>query len=169
MAKNTGVTSYLNTLIFCIVAKAVTIFLLGLLLFDVGKRMAYLILTVEIGLIAIIIYALVSINKYDNEMKKSRDAFMKAKPNIRVCPDYFTKYVSNSTDPLEETPVTLCKGEYTTPDENRRYTYKFDTSDINIENDFGDTMEKVCDTVLSTSGPYASIAWTDLKARCNAY
>ncbi len=157
-----GVTNYLNTLIFCIVAKAITICMLALLLFDWGKRLAYLILTIEVGLIAIVIYALWSISQYEKKVRKAREDMLKGDANITTCPDYFTKNVITNVD---GTTSTVCESMYAAPD--NRTTYNFDIQNINMTNELSrKTLQEACTYVGDKKKNFQKVAWTDLKSRC---
>jgi hypothetical protein len=83
--------TYLNTLIFSIVTGLFTLMLLLALLFSSSfNQYAYAIVTVEVGLIAIITHALYKIIAYENRLTKlSRNATKNALV-AQSCPDYYT-------------------------------------------------------------------------------
>jgi hypothetical protein len=161
-SKNTGIQNYLNTLIFCIVANAVTIILLGVLFTDFGQTVAYLIITIEFGLITLIVVSLWQIYKYERDKKKELDDLKKAKVSINTCPDYYTRMVN------EESRDVTCKNQYTTPDGNFEYT--FATSEFPVDKVFtNNVFSELCTRMKldSTSGPnFNDTAWTDIKAKC---
>lgn len=158
-----GVQNYINTLIFCIVVKGVTILLLILLLFEVGQKFAYLILTVELGLVAIVIISLIQIRGYEKKKLEEAEKAKKLEGQASVCPDYFVKFVSGSNN-----EVVSCSNVYNTP--NGTYTYTIGTQNVNLTdlNEANKTFDKLCETITNTEPSYYvnSFAWTDLKPRC---
>lgn len=155
-----GVQNYLNTLIFCVVAKAITIFILAFMVNEKVRYFAFFLLTVEVGLIIIIVAALIIISSYDKKMTEQKDKFNKSKFSAITCPDY---YIQTSQDGLR-----YCEDSYTTPD--KKYTYIFNlTSDgylskIPLETDFqSKNIEEICDKLQS----YSNLSWTSVKSKCN--
>lgn len=163
MANNTasrGMVNYLNTLIFCIIAKAVTVFLLVALLFESMRKYSYLILTVEVCLIAIIAISLYRITQYEKKKAKDAEKTMSSKVAVTTCPDYFVKSMESNN--------ATCKKEYTTP--NGRLTYIFtgynSSNNINLDKDFQNKDLKGLCVAIAGSSNYANIAWTDIKGKC---
>lgn len=157
-----GIANYLNTLIFCIVAKAVTVLLLVLLLFEKVRKYSYLILTVEVCLVAIIIISLVRISSYEKKKAKEAENTLTQKVAVTSCPDYFVKSVNEESD-------TICLKDYTTPD--GRYTYNFtgftSSNNINLDKNFEkQDLKALCTLMSDTNYPYKNIAWTDIKGKC---
>lgn len=157
---NRGITNYLNTLIFCIIAKAVTVILLVMLLFHAVRKYAYLILTIEVCLVAIIIGALIVITKYEKRKAKQAEALLTQKIELTTCPDYFIKDVTPEG--------TICKNQYTTPDGKITYIFgNTNTKPINVDATFANvTMDKACNIVQSEAD-FARFAWTDIKTKCD--
>lgn len=167
MASGSGVQNYLNTLIFCIVAKAVTIGLLGLLLLETGKKLAYLILTIQIVMVVIIIWSLVEISRYDKDKAKQMEDFMKSKPNLDTCPDYYVK--STNSDGLVQCSSEINlpgKLTYNMAHDNARQKLQNFTLESVIQASGGNTYESVCNMIGKESSDYNKIAWTDLRANC---
>lgn len=156
-----SVQNYINTLIFAIVAKAVTVLLLGLLFTDIGKMLAFFILTVEFGLVTIIVISLWQIYAHDKKRDKEVANLRKAKVNINQCPDYYTK-MSDGKDGVECDPV------YRTPD--GAFEYTFTTPKFPLSTFKGKTFTEVCDIVQkenpSDGIDFTEIPWTDIKAKC---
>lgn len=165
MAGNDSVNNYLNTLIFCIIAKAVTVGLLVLLITDLGWDFVFLIMTIELGLIAIVIYAMYTVYKMDKKIKAAKEKYATEKPKMDLCPDYFVRSVVS--DETSSSGHTVCTNVYTSGD--NRYTYTFPTTnqtvDLTTLNASQKNMQDMCanvDKVFDSSG----ISWTDMKARC---
>lgn len=162
-APSTGVQNYLNTLIFCIIAKGVSIIILVLLIFDFAQPYAYMLLTIEIVLIIIIIVSMYKIVSYEKRLADEVQSKLKGSKSISVCPDYFVKNYDGT--------ATTCKNKYTTPDGN--FTYTMGNSSVTATSINLDTIDKagqatladICDTISGTD--YGSFAWTDLKPKCN--
>lgn len=160
---NTGVQNYVNTLIFCLVAKGVSIAVLILLLLEWGQKYAYALITVEMMLIIIIIVSIYRVASYEKRIIKKREEMLLSTDTVGSCPDFYTRNFENN--------MTTCKNSYTTPD--GRYTYTLGTdalSSINlnyISNNNQRTLQEVCDIIGNTKADYnTSVSWTSLKPRC---
>lgn len=161
-----GVQNYINTLIFCIVVKGISIFILVLLLFKFGQRYAYALLTVEVCLILIVIYALLRIRYYENKIVNEYVKQKTSAIDLNNCPDYYVKRIENDT--------VFCSSNYVTP--NDKFTYEMapndDTlKDINItqiSNDGKNTIEGICEIVNDNASDFKTkLAWSDLKPHCD--
>lgn len=155
------IKNYLNTLIFCILAKAVTIGLLVLLLFDWAWKISFLIVTVEVGLIVIICVTLYQIYKFNKRLEKLKEETLTATPILTSCPDYFTKSIGDSN-------LTYCNNTYNTPDKRFEYSFYAGTTKIpDIELSSltrqSKTMNEMC---MSNTSRWVAVPWTDLKSRC---
>ena len=159
-----SISSYINTLIFCIIAKASSLLLFLLLLFRPGWTISWLIITVEVGLITIIAYTLYQLYAYQKAIDKAAAEAAKAPAMLDTCPDYFVRSVQDETRDL------LCDSTYTTPD--KKYTYTFTTTSggapITTQNmstmvNSSKTLNELC---TSQSSKVQGFSWTDLKARC---
>jgi len=162
---NTGVQNYLNTLIFCIVAKAVTVIMLVLLFTKVGKPLAYMILTLELGMVSVIIFALVQIRKYEKARAAQYEQFLRSAAQVTTCPDYYVR----EADVYDE---STCKNSYRTPD--NKYEYIFQVPSFTIDKVFTNKMTyaDACLRVTASNptGPnFNQIAYTDLKDKCYAH
>ena len=167
-------SSYLNTLIFCIIAKAVTVGLLVVLLLPVKgiANWAYLILTIEIGLLFVIVFTLYKVSVYESSLNALKTSAGSQPAVLDVCPDYFIKNVTSED--------TQCLSQYTTADQ--RYQYKFTESSsggnippIDLTGILATptascggfspkTMNDVC--TATAGAQYANVSWTDLKSKC---
>jgi hypothetical protein len=157
-----AITNYINTLIFCIVAKVVTLLLLVLLLFDAAWNFSYLILTLEVGLIAIIAYTLYKVYAYQKAIDKAAAEAATAPPLLNSCPDYFLMSVQ------DETGNRVCSSTYTTGD--GKNTYQFTSAGVDVPSqdmsrmtDATKAMSALCSAQQNT---ISGFAWTDLKSRC---
>ena len=160
-----SINNYLNTLIFCIIAKAVTIGLLVLLITDLGWDFVYLIMTIELGLILIVIYAMYTVYKIDKKIKEAKEKYASEKPKLDLCPDYFVRTVESESN--NSNGHTVCTNVYTSG--NDRYTYTFPTTsnkvDLTTLNANQKNMQDLCTNVDKVFDP-SGFSWTDLKARC---
>lgn len=152
---DSDVTSYLNTVILCLLAKFLTLVIMAILLFIPRCPYKYFLLTMEIGLVTIVMVSLFNISATETKNKKELNAFLSSPFTIRACPNYFV----HESDGVE----TVCLNEYTTPDSKRTYT--FGSSPINlvdvIPND-STMIADICKTMVS----YANVAWTDITGKC---
>ena len=165
MANEGGVRNYLNTLIFCIVAKGVTVLLLIALFFEPVQMFAYFVITVEVFLIVIIVLSLISINKYEKQRRTAMENSLQRNVYIQSCPDYYVSKVDQENN-------IICNNVYDTPD--GRFSYEIGhnnppnikTIEINNEEYRKKkiTYEEKCNSLITD---YANIPWTDLKANCH--
>lgn len=104
-------TSYFNTLIFTVIAGIVSIILLLLLLFKDFKKYLPFIVTLEVGIFAMIIWCIIQIyiNEYAlDKLRKNLDYQL----SFSTCPDYFTKRLIGDKE--------ICSNEYIYVDENNK-------------------------------------------------
>jgi len=160
---------YMNTLWFTTIFKAVTVIILMLLVFPFTKPYFPLLLTIEVGLVIIIVWALVRIMLIKNNMNKQYKTIQETVMTNASCPDYFTR---GSNDKSE----TLCFNKYVTPDSRKIYYFMDPSSskkaidlnsEINIDKLFSDRFQNVCAGPLSSHPMYKRIPWTDVKPLCD--
>ena len=162
MVANTGVQNYLNTLIFCVVAKTITVIVLGSLFLQAVRPYAVFLLTIELGLVTIVIWSLIKIRNYDKRMAKEAEDIINSAVNSVSCPEYYVRSVD------EEDIGTVCLNGYLTPDEKYEYKFKGDASidAIPIDEMFRkQTLEGAC-TIIDASPSLNSIPWTDIRSKC---
>ena len=159
---------YLNTLIFCLVGGVVSIALLMLLVYGGGTASSFvpLIVTVELGLLSVLIYALVVIIK--NE-RKDRDRANNATDNIVAatkCPDYWTV----SSDPADSSK-SVCVRRYVAPpstdginESTSIFVVQGQDDRVALADYNNKAIGAVCQGVRAEKTP-----WSDLTPLCNAY
>lgn len=158
------VASYLNTLIFTIVAKVICIVMLLMLFLPIGQRYAYALLTVAICLIVIIIVSLYRIRSYTLKQKALKNAEMKSSTRLTTCPDYYTKSVNNDG--------IICTNEYVAPNNKVKYRMGVNNNDLKtinltkLSDEHGKEMGKLCDVISKPNGLFTQVAWTDIKSKC---
>ena len=159
-----AISNYLNTLIFCIIAKAVTLLLLILLLFDIGMTFSYAIITVEIGLVAIIAYTLYKVYAFQAAIDAAAAAASTAPPFLNTCPDYFVRSIQ------PETGDQVCSSKYTTSDGKKTYEFTTGVGGAAIaDQDMSAMMQgnKAMSTLCNAQqNAVSGFSWTDLKSRC---
>lgn len=173
MAIKKQVNNYLNTLIFCIIAKFVSILLLvGLFASPyLRTQWTYGILTIVVGLLLIIVASILSILSYS---KKAENALHAAGNAVvakvqQQCPMYFTKYYDEANDRI------TCCNNYMSPDGTA--VPFFSSSDMSEQllqtsNDYfknTSNLDTLCQTVNSASWAYANYPFTDIKEFCRVY
>ena len=120
-AQTSSKVSYFNTLIFTIVSGIVSLMLLMLLFFDLGKKYIYLIITIEVGIFMVIGMCLYMIIKNELELAKGKDK-SNVKFSFTECPDYFVK--------TEDKSRVICKNNYTMIDPSGiKYTMRIYPAD----------------------------------------
>jgi hypothetical protein len=155
---------YWNTIGFSIVSALIIIALLAMLLNERMsaslKGFAPFIITVQIGLVLVVIYALYKTVLYEHGFKKYNDRMYSKtrRAHILSCPDYWT---------LKEdgTGSRICERKYTIPGKADYIQMQGATNTINMKDYDMQPMDKAC-TALSTK---LKTSWSDLKAECDAY
>jgi hypothetical protein len=108
---------YVNTMVFAIVAGIVSLALLLVLVYVPEVRAyAYLIATVEIGLIAVILYALVNIFSYESALRKKNTQSSSYLVSIDTCPDYFSNVYNSTSAPSASPSAASAATSSSTPD-----------------------------------------------------
>ena len=86
-----GTNLYTNTIVFSIVAGVVSLILLLMIIYVPSTRgFVYGIATIEIGMVAVIITAIVQISNYENNLKKVAAQGANYLISVDTCPDYFS-------------------------------------------------------------------------------
>lgn len=162
MAK-TGIQNYANTVIFSVVLKIISILILGLILMGyVNDKVIYFLITVELGIIVIIIAALWSISSYEKRIGEETKNVIKAKMSLLACPDYFTQTANN-----------MCVSTYNTPD--GKYTYSLqNANNVSLTDYLNKPMSDACSaftqsaaTVDAQTGVTYNYPWTDMMSKCD--
>ena len=179
MASSSGVQNYLNTIIFCVVAKAVGILVLGLILFPAVRPYATFFLTIELCLVIIIMWSIYKISKYDKRMAQEAEDIKNSAMTTVLCPDYYVR------EPNADMTGSICKNGYTTPDKRLTYRFLDDSKTAQIDAIDIDTMfqkktiDEAC-AMLSGGGAASGsnvegvaqfsawpIPWTELRSKCS--
>ena len=191
MASENSKMSYFNTLIFTIVSGIISLLLIVMLFFKVGKEFLYMIVTMEIGIFTVIGYCLFQIIKneiYIKNMKKN----LPERISFSECPDYFIR--------TEEGGITVCKNTFKSTDgagnefntriypmdiplpnplpQNSQQKYeRFNLYHIEQSNKLLKEARDQCaivtsmppNTDLAEFRDYSKIPWTHARARCGPY
>lgn len=154
-----NVQNYVNTIIFCVVMKIVSVLLLAVILMGWADRIVYFLVTIEVGIVIVVILALWNIRKYEKQLEEEAKNMLKSTLTNVICPDFHT---------LDE---ETCEGNYTTP--NGRYTYQFigGKTSVTMSNYQGKQLETICTTFHNDAynvdeGTY-KYPWTDLSSKCD--
>lgn len=162
MAKK-GIQNYVNTVIFCVVLKIISIIILGLILMGyVSETIIYFLITLEIGIIVIVIAALVSISSYEKRVARETNNLLKANMSLLSCPDYYTL-----------TPQHSCSNSYMTPD--GKYIYSLNGAPtVSLSNYLNKTMKVACTayeenvtSIGAGSNLIYKYPWTSLESKCD--
>jgi hypothetical protein len=163
------VNMYWNTLVFTAVAGVVSIMLLLLLVYGAGvaREYAYIIVTVEIGLILTILVSILRIVWYENRIEKQKRNALQNLMRVDSCPDYWTM---NRTVNGPE-----CKNEYTVVEDGTTTRFEEVTGNktdsgiypkktLQLKDLNNKELKTVCDAVMQQRSP-----WTDLRTICDSY
>lgn len=150
-----NITSYLNSVIFCLMAKCISLFIIALVLFIPNCPYKYFLLTLELGLMVIISVSLFAISQNNKDSEKTLQNFLSTPPDVTTCPDYFVQ----SSDGVN----TTCLNKFTTAD--AKLTYTFGSQNINLADIVPNDKTKIAD-VCNTIKQYTNIGWSDLRGQC---
>lgn len=170
MATTSQVHNYLNTLIFCIIAKIVSILLLIALFVNryLLENWSYTVLTIVLGFIVIIIWSMLSIISYSNRAKKANEQAANdlLKRAQQQCPNYFVKTVDDNGE-------TLCDNTYASPNEGS--SIRFMDSNLSMLPSFSNVLfasesnisvDVMCQAVTNPNWEFANYPFTDIKEFC---
>jgi hypothetical protein len=191
--------SFINTLVFTIVASIFSLGLLVMVFFKFAKDYLVFIISVEVGIMIIIFYCIYKIFKNERDIKKVKDANLFL-VNFDECADYFVRkaddsgkfYCSNDYVVTDETnrqfhmkiyPVTTHNTNVTIPTFNNNTARR--TSNMPYTNRYEEfplaelvtasnlpTYNKKCEP-LYVSNPeypeYKHLPWTYVKSRCESF
>lgn len=105
-------SQYINTMVFCIVAGIISLMLLLLVFNSSDAVRAYtpLVITIEVGLIIVIIAAIWNIIAYERSIDSAAKNSFNARLNVTSCPDYWTQdglVCTNSYSPSPNVKYTM--------------------------------------------------------------
>lgn len=154
-------------MIFAVVAAIVTVVLLvAVVAFPAASQYRVAFLTIDIGLLAIIIYAIVKINKRSSKTDQLLQNAGNSKMTVDTCPDFFTAHYNAQGN-------TICKPEYKTPRSNYKYTFLNSEHDklgnIELKNFNDQRASDVCSYVNAQDYQgvdQKAVPWTELRAKC---
>lgn len=148
-----NVITFLNTLIFCIVACAVAVSLMILTLTEQGQAYVFLIITVVFGFVWVIFYCLYKIIEKEKPGDKAPYPIA-----IAYCPDYYTR------------DGNICRNDFSVEDPytNRPTTFSYTsgTGSVEITTSMSvkenENVNALCSNLLKVS----NAPWVNLRARC---
>jgi len=109
--------SYINTLIFTLIAGVISLALLCILLFPIGKKFLVFVVSVEIGILTIIAFCIYKIATNESYLRRLRDS-NNIVVNFEQCGDYYVKNIN-------QFGKEVCTNNYVVTDEtNTRYVMK---------------------------------------------
>lgn len=188
--------SYFNTLIFTVITGIISLGIMCLLFFDIGKRFLYFIIAFEIGIFAIIGFCLYVIISTERAKKNNKIKYV---VRFDECPDYYTKKIKDGKEfcinkyavkdtkgnvfiavitPAEignetvDVPKVISSQETTTDPLYTNFELRALESDANIPN-----LEDKCKLMYNLPPNedkymphvhYSFIPWTYAKSRCES-
>ena len=160
-----GIQNYVNTVIFCVVLKIVSIVILGIILLGyVNEKVIFFLITVELGIVVIVIAALVNIAAYEKRITEETKNLLKAKMTLLTCPDYHTQGANN-----------ICLSNYTTPDGKYTYLFGGPSNNLSLSAYLNQPVEKACAdyqnniSFLDTKNQVVyRYPWTEMASKCDA-
>lgn len=160
-------TLYLNTMVFTVMAGVVSLMLLLLLMTgsELATEYAALIITLELGLVAVIIAAILRIYWYERRLSRASKNGLENQLAVKSCPDYWTMKEARDGS-------TSCVNTYTTPVAAGAgamapvTTFKTQaTKDVVQLSDYNNKpIRTLCPMVKELNAP-----WTEVRAVCDSY
>lgn len=168
MADNSKQSIYRNTVIFAVVAALVMVVLLVITVaVPAASDFRYAFLTVDVGLLAIIINAIVKINQRNSMYDNLLDNAGSYKMPVNTCPDYFTSRYQDGR--------TMCSGTYVAPRHDAKFILLDDNKDpipdINLSDIDMRRAREVCSIVNSedyNGVNHKKVPWTEVRAKCHS-
>jgi hypothetical protein len=156
MASTTHI--YINTMVFTIIAGILSAALFVLLWMgsDMVREFAHLIITIELGLLIIIISAVIRVYRYEKRLAQEQGNTLKNAIAVKLCPDYWTMHEKNGN--------RSCTNSYTTPDGASTYVFQGKSNKLDLSVFDGSKVATVCKAVAEQNSP-----WTDVRAACDSY
>lgn len=150
--------AYMNTLVFTVVAGAVSLGLLALLvLVPAAAAAAPLIVTVELGLLLVAGVALLRVSDHDRRLRKRARDTVRTQLSAATCPDYW------SLEQGEIGRAPTCVRTYATPD-GVTYRVQGARDSVDLAAFRGKPAAEVCKAVEALATP-----WTDARAACRGF
>jgi hypothetical protein len=152
---------YMNTIVFSTVSAIVIFILLALMLRGQSsalKEYTPFIITLQVGLLIIVFYALYSVLVFESKLKKNHKELMsgKRRSNVLSCPDYWTLNEDGKGSRVCERRYVIPGGFITMPGA---------TNKVNMNEYDMKPMKDVCKKLPKT----LKTSWSSLKAECDAY
>lgn len=150
---------YINTMVFTIIAGVLSAVLAIVLWMGNSKvhSFAPIIVTLEIGLLAVIITSVVRVIKFERKLSAQQQNVLDNAVAVRSCPDYWVMKESGNGN-------HTCTNSYTTPDGTTTWQFQGKTSKLNLKDFDGKNAATVCKKVAQQQSP-----WTDVRVACDAY
>lgn len=150
----TSASTYMGTLIFCIIATVVTIAIIAMFFLINVEPVKYMLLTIEICLVLIVVHSIITIVMYEKASKKYKQGAVNAPIPDLSCPDYFTRNFKDGTPVCENVYDT--KKTYITVGP---HLTEIDISALNKK--VASDACKVYDAEYN-----GKIPWTDIQTKC---
>lgn len=160
---------YVNTVVFTVVAAIITVALLVVAVaVPAANEYKALLITVEVGLLAVVFQAVLRINTLIHRRKDLLNTAMDNVIPADTCPDYFTA-VRNADG------SRLCKNVYESPRDNVQYSFvdrpnREVPDHIQLRGIDGKNVRDMCKEVDPTDPGHENynIPWTELRAKCRS-
>ena len=167
MATNSAEQSsqYVNTMVFCIIAGIISMMLLLLIMSasERIKKLSTFIITVEVGLLVIIVLAIWRLIYYEHKALKQAQTATGNKLSVNSCPDYWTRYSDTCVNGFSTSAnpnVTYRVAGTATPADLAAQTSTISLTDYNNLS-ISDACMKVQAQVQAP--------WTDVRAVCDSF
>jgi len=192
MAVESTHTLYVNTMVFSIIAAVLSLALLLVMLYMPQVRSFMVgIVVLEVGLVAMILYSIISIYMYEAAQRKKAAETSNQLVSVDTCPDYFVRaYADPAVDSSNK--GAICQNGYPSQDGSRKFFFvrrgcssrSTTEGGCNLEGAGTDAKNflvrlanynsiksnDLCSQVntVDPAKPFANVPWTDVKSRCTS-
>lgn len=155
---------YINTMVFCVVAGIISLMLLLLIMnaSETVQQFSPFVITVEVGLLLIIIWAIYQIIVYEQRTLRAAKNGYNSRLYVNTCPDYWTQVgmkCTNSFVPHNNSKTTFTIGEETISSSSGNKAM------ISLSDYDNMSISKACEKARKE----VASSWTDVDAVCNSF
>ena len=162
MAASPNQSQYINTMVFCVVAGIISLMLLLLIMNanEALREFSPFVITVEVGLILIVVVAIYKIIAYERRTRQAAKNSYNSRLYVNTCPDYWTQVglnCNNTFVPVDKSNIGFeIKGKPNSPNSN-------DSFSLATFNNL--SVQKAC----VEARKMINSPWTDVDAVCNSF
>lgn len=164
---------YVGTMVFSIVAAVISVMLVVFMIYGPpeARDYMYVVLTIEFGLLAVIVNSVAQIYMYERDMKKMTQDIASNLVVVDTCPDYYTRALGDDGRPS-------CSNVFVSPASRDVYElgvvagsnapFVANSGTIAIRDWTNKPLSDVCGAFAPNKALYG-VPWTELRAKCESF